>query len=122
MTDSDATPISYMALKKDTPVLSVDGDEIGEVERVLDDQSLDLFDGITVRTSEGLRFADADAVTEITDKYVRTTAASASDLPEPDGPPVYRPNEDAYEKTSLVERVKDAFGDDKPGWKRQKDS
>ena len=68
------------------------------------------------------RFADADAITEITDKYVRTTAASASDLPVPDAPPVYRPNEDAFEKTSLVERVKDAFGDEKPGWKKQKDS
>jgi hypothetical protein len=122
MTDRDATPISYLALKKDTPVLSVDGDQIGEIERVLDDQSLDLFDGITVQTSEGLRFADADAITKITDKYVQTTATSASDLPTPDAPPVYRPNEDAFEKTSLVERVKDAFGDDKPGWKRQKDS
>ncbi len=122
MTDSDATPISYLALKKNTPVLGVGGDEIGAVERVLDDQSLDLFDGITVRTSEGLRFADADVITEITDKYVRTTASSASDLPMPDAAPVYRPNEDAFEKPSLVERVKDAFGDDKPGCKRQKDS
>lgn len=121
MTDRDATPISYLALKKDTPVLSVDGDQIGEVERVLDDQSLDLFDGITVKTSEGLRFADADAITEITDKYVQTTATSAADLPTPHAAPVYRPNEDAFEKPSLVERVK-AFGDDKPGWKRQKDS
>ena len=122
MTDSNATPISYLALKKDTPVLSAGGDEIGEVERVLNDPSLDLFDGITVRTSEGLRFADRDAITEITDKYVRTTATSVSDLPVPDAPPVYRPNEEAFEKDSLVERVKDAFGDEEPGWKRQKDS
>jgi hypothetical protein len=56
--DGNATPISYLALKKDTPVLSAQGDKIGEVERVLDDPSLDLFDGITVRTGEGLRFAD----------------------------------------------------------------
>jgi len=122
MTDRDATPISYLALKKDTPVLSVDGEQIGEVERVLDDQSLDLFDGITVQTSEGLRFADADAITKITDKYVQTTATAASDLPTPSASPVYRPNEDAFEKPSVVERVKDAFGDERPGWKQQKDS
>lgn len=122
MTGGDATPISYLALEKDTPVLSAGGDKIGEVERVLDDPSLDLFDGITVRTSEGLRFADADTIIEITNKYVRTTATSVADLPAPDAPPVYRPNDEAFEKPSLIERVKDAFGDEKPSWKRQRDS
>lgn len=122
MTDGNATPISYLALTKDTPVLGARGDKIGKVERVLDDQSLDLFDGITVRTNEGLRFVDRDAITEITDQYVRTTADSASDLPRPDAPPVFHPNDEAFEKESIVERVKDLFGDEKPGWKRQKDS
>jgi hypothetical protein len=122
MTDGNATPISYLALKRDTPVLSARGDKIGEVERVLDDPSLDLFDGITVRTSEGLRFADRDAITEITNQYVRTTAESASDLPEPDAPPVYHPNDEAFEKESFLERIKDALGDEKPGWEQQKDS
>jgi hypothetical protein len=120
--DGNATPISYLALKKDTPVLSAQGDKIGEVERVLDDPSLDLFDGITVRTGEGLRFADRDVIAEITNQYVRTTAGSASDLPEPDAPPVYHPNEEAFEKDSFMERIKDALGDEKPGWEQQKDS
>ncbi len=122
MTDGNATPISYLALRSDTPVLGVHGDKIGEVERVLDDDSLDLFDGITVRTSLGLRFADRDVITEITDQYVRTTAESASDLPEPDAPPVYHPNAEAFEKDSFLERIKDALGDEKPGWDQQKDS
>jgi hypothetical protein len=122
MTDGNATPISYLALRRDTPVLGVHGDKIGEVERVLDDESLDLFDGVTVRTAVGLRFADRDVITEITDQYVRTTAESASDLPEPDAPPVYHPNDEAFEKDSLLERIKDALGDEKPGWEQQKDS
>jgi hypothetical protein len=121
MADSDGTPISYMALKKDTPVLNASGEKIGVVERVLDDPALDLFDGITVQTGEGLRFVDRDAITELTDKYVRTTAASAAELPEPDGAPIYHPNEDARKKTGFIEKVKDLFGDDKPGWERQKD-
>src|SRR3954454_22997867 len=121
MADSDATPISYMALQPGTQVLSAGGEKIGAVERVLDDPSLDLFDGITVQTDQGLRFVDRDAVTEITDKYVRTTATSAAELPVPDGPPVYHPNADARKKTGFVEKIKDAFGDDKPGWEEQKD-
>ncbi len=121
MEDNDATPISYMAVKKQTPVLSASGEKIGEVEKVLDDPSLDLFDGITVQTPHGLRFADRDAITAITDKWVKTTFASAADLPEPSGPAVYRPNDDARNKTGFVEGIKDAFGDDKPGWERQKD-
>jgi hypothetical protein len=122
VTEGNATPISYLALDKDTPVLDAHGDRIGEVERVLYDQSLDLFEGIAVRTREGLRFADRDVITEITDQYVRTTAESASDLPEPDAPPVYHPNAEAFEKDSFVERIKDALGDEKPGWEQQNDS
>jgi hypothetical protein len=122
MTDDDATPIAYTALQKGTPVLGVDGAQIAEVERVLDDPSMDLFDGITVQTSDGLRFVDADAVSEITDKYVRTTVASASELPVPDAPPTYRPNEEAlHQKDSLWEKTKDLFGSDKPGWDQPKD-
>jgi hypothetical protein len=111
-----------MALKKDTPVLGADGSEIARVERVLDDPAQDLFDGITVRTESGLRFVDADAVVEITDKYVRTSAQSADALPEPSGSPVFTPNEDALtEKDTFLERALDVFGDEKPGWERQKD-
>ena len=121
MDDGDATPISYMAVQKHTPVLSASGEKIGEVAKVLDDPSLDLFDGITVHTDQGLRFADRDTITEITDKWVKTTFASADELPEPSGTAVYRPNEDARKKTGLIEHIKDAFGDDKPGWEREKD-
>ena len=122
MDDRGPNPISYMALKKGTPVLGSDGTEIARVEKVLDDPSQDLFDGITVETEHGLRFVDADAVVEITDQYVRTSANSADDLPEPSGSPVYKPNEDALtEKDTFLERALDVFGDDKPGWERQKD-
>jgi hypothetical protein len=123
MSDRDATPISYMALEKGTPVLSGNGDEIARVEKVLDDPSLDLFDGIVVETQHGTRFVDADAVVEITDKYVRTSAKSADELPESSSSAVLKPNEDALtEKDSFFERALDVTtGDDKPGWERQKD-
>ena len=88
---------------------------------MLDDPSLDLFDGVTVKTHHGLRFADRDSIAEITDKWVKTTFNSADDLPEPSGTPVYNPNEDAGKKTTVGEWIKDGFGDDKPGWERQKD-
>jgi hypothetical protein len=124
MADSDATPISYMALKKGTPVLGADGSEIARVEKVLDDPSLDLFDGITVQCDQGLRFVDADTVVEITDKYVRTSAKSAAELSQPDGPAVLKPNDDALtEKDTVFQRALDVFGgDEKPGWERQKDT
>ena len=119
--DDEATPISYMAVTQGTPVLNPDGQQLGTVERVLDDESLDLFDGITVNTDDGLRFVDADVVTEITDRYVRTSLPSVEDLPEPSGPAVLRPNEDAREKDSFFERARDALGHQRSRWEREKD-
>lgn len=121
MGDGDPTPISYMAVQPGAPVLGATGDEIGAVEKVLDDPALDLFDGMTVQTSVGLRFADRDTITEITDRWVRTTYASADEMPQPSGPEIYRPNADARKKTGFFEKIKDALGDDKPGWEREKD-
>ena len=77
---ADETPIAYEALTKGTPVLTTTGTNIGIVEHVLADSSLDLFDGIVVKTSEGLRFVTADQVGLITTAAVHSKVADA-DIP-----------------------------------------
>jgi hypothetical protein len=74
---TDETPIAYEALTKGTEVLTTTGTKIGIVEHVLADASLDLFDGIVVKTSEGLRFVTADQVGLITTVAVHTKVADA---------------------------------------------
>ena len=56
----DARRISYQALGKGVPVRASGGEQIGAVEHVLQVPELDVFDGIVLRTPDGLRFADAD--------------------------------------------------------------
>ncbi len=85
-------PISYTVLPLVTPVKSGSGETIGMVEHVLEDRSLDLFDGIVIATDHGLRFVDRDAISLITERAVQTdlTDDAVGDLPAPDGDPVYR--------------------------------
>ena len=73
----DATPISYLALEVGTAVESVSGQMIGKVEHVLQIPEEDLFDGIVVRTAEGLRFVTADQVGLITTAAVHSRVADA---------------------------------------------
>ena len=89
---ADDTAISYQAAVLGTPVLSSTGTQIGTLEHVLQIPDLDLFDGIVIATHAGLRFIDADQVREITRSHIRCDIddAQASQLPPPDGPPVYR--------------------------------
>jgi len=74
---ADTDPIAYEVLKKGTPVVTATGTDIGPVEHVLADASLDVFDGIVVKTSSGLRFVTADQVGLITVGAVHTKIADA---------------------------------------------
>jgi hypothetical protein len=74
---ADTDPIAYEALKKGTPVVTATGTEIGTTEHVMADASLDVFDGIVVKTAEGLRFISADQVGLITVGKVNTKVADA---------------------------------------------
>jgi hypothetical protein len=100
---TDETPIAYTALDKGVPVLAADGTRIGTVEHVLQDSSIDLFDGIAVKTDAGLRFVDADLVGRITTTAVHTTLpdADAGALPEPQGTEVLDADPDEYEGNGL---------------------
>jgi hypothetical protein len=118
----DAEPaISYEAANPGTPVLTSDGTEIGTLEHVLKVEELDLFDGIVVATTQGLRFVDADQIEVITAGYIRCTIdrAQAALLHEPDGPPVYRV--DALEDTggSLHDVLGRLFR--RPHWTQEKE-
>jgi Uncharacterized protein conserved in bacteria (DUF2171) len=97
--EGEASRISYQSLGKGVPVRSSDGEEIGTVEHVLQVPELDVFDGIVLKTSGGLRFADANQVADITDQYVvlNLAAEEAERLGRPEGPPVFHadPSEDA---------------------------
>ena len=81
-------PISYLTLEAGTPVLSRDGERVGEVEHVLADAAVDVFDGIVVDVRSGpggWRFADADQVDSIYERGVvlSLSAIEAAKLPEP---------------------------------------
>lgn len=90
--DDLGTPGSYLTLGPQTPVYSSDGELLGEVEHVLADGEVDIFDGIVIDRSVlpgGHRFADASQVAEIYERGVVLTvdAAGAERLPEPSPSP-----------------------------------
>jgi hypothetical protein len=118
---TDETPISYEAAVLGTPVLSSSGAEIGTLQHVLEVPDLDLFDGIVITTKDGLRFIDADQVGVITRSQIRCQLddAQASDLPAPDGPPVYRVDALADTGESLHDRLGRLFR--RPRWIREQD-
>jgi hypothetical protein len=94
----DARRISYQALGKGVPVRASGGEVIGAVEHVLQVPELDVFDGIVLETTSGLRFADAGQVADITDRYVllNLPVEETERLGRPQAPPVYHadPSED----------------------------
>lgn len=75
--------IGYKVLKKGTPVVTSDGEEIGSVARVLDNAREHIFDGIVVRTKERRVFVDAPEVERIYERRVELNidAAGAAALP-----------------------------------------
>jgi uncharacterized protein YrrD len=90
--DDLGQPSSYMVLQPGTPVYSSDGKKLGEVEHVLADADLDVFDGFVVDTSVlpgGHRFVDAPQVDEVYERGVllNVDAAAAEGLPEPSANP-----------------------------------
>ena len=119
MTDDAA--ISYQAAVIGTPVLSNSGTNIGTLEHVLQVPELDIFDGIVLTTGHGLRFIDADHVGEITRSHIqaRLSDSEASQLPPPDGPPVYRVDALEYSGHNLHDYLGRMFG--RPHWKREHD-
>jgi hypothetical protein len=116
--DGDARRISYQALGKGVPVRASGGDLVGTVEQVLQVPDLDVFDGIVLTTADGLRFADADQVADITDRYVTLNlpADQAEQLGQPQGPAVYHADPSEHAGGSLHDWFGRTFG--RGHWKR----
>ena len=108
----DAVPIAYSALDKGVPLLAQSGTQFGTVEHVLQIPEEDLFDGIVVATSDGLRFVDRDQISEITTAYVRCTLTDeqAATLPAPSGNDTFAANALQDAGTSLQDRFGRIFG------------
>ena len=113
--------ISYKAAVVGTPVLSTSGAQIGTLEHVLEIPDLDLFDGIVIATHAGLRFIDADQIREITRSHIQSSLddSQASQLPPPDGPPVYRVDALQYTGHSFHDVLGRLFR--RPHWTREHD-
>lgn len=117
----DGTPIAYSALSKGVPTVTEDGHAFGTVEHVLQIPEEDLFDGIVVRTPDGLRFVDRDQVDRITTTEVRCSISTGQvgSLPQPQGDAVY--DVDALEDSG--QSLHDVFGRlfRRPRWHREND-
>jgi sporulation protein YlmC with PRC-barrel domain len=108
-TGNDAgLPIAYEALASGTPVHDRDGKQVGTIEKVLADEQEDVFDGLVIRTSRGMRFIDAPDVGHIAERRVdlKLTEAEVAEQPEHEtGGPVYRADVPSSRWQDLLRRV-----------------
>jgi hypothetical protein len=90
--EDDGLAVHYTALQPGTPVISSDGQEVGNVVRVLDNYREHIFDGLVIRTTDGVeRFVDAPEVTRTAERAVTLgiTATQVAELgPPEEGPRV----------------------------------
>ncbi|HWD62521.1 MAG TPA: hypothetical protein VG369_08480 [Humibacter sp.] len=116
-----ADPIAYTALEKGAVVTTVGGERLGTVEHVLQDASLDLFDGLAVHTAHGLRFVDAGSITSIATDGVATSIdeTEVAGLPAPDGTAVLDADPEQYEGEGLTAWWGRTFR--RSHWLREKD-
>jgi hypothetical protein len=68
-----ADPVSWLMIKTGWKVLAVDGSEVGEVDEVTGDSSVDIFDGLAIATSAfgKPRYVPSEQVAKITEGAVR---------------------------------------------------
>jgi hypothetical protein len=87
MSDDEGSPIAYTALSRGVAVHAADGQHVGTVHRVQDNEREHIFDGIVVDTPTGRRFVDAPEVARIAERRVTLTisAAAVAELPAHQG-------------------------------------
>jgi len=111
MADDHGAPIAWLVLAEGTPVRTADGHDVGTVRRVLADEGKDIFDGITVDTSDGERFVDASRVGDLYERLVVLTISGdeARSLPEHTAAPaVVEPTPDDIAGDTTGDKVRDA--------------
>jgi len=118
---TEGIPIASDAAKRGTPVLSSSGARIGTLEHVLQVSDLDIFEGIAIATHHGLRFIDADHITQITTTRIQCSLDDdqAAQLPPPSGPPVYSVDALADSGHDMHDALRRVFG--RAHWKRDTD-
>ena len=88
MASDDGYAVHYTELKLGTPVRSSDGQEVGTVAEVLDNQREAIFDGLVIDTpSRERKFVDAPEVERTAERAVtlNITAAEVAQLGPPSG-------------------------------------
>lgn len=71
-------PVSWLMIEEGWKVLDAGGDEVGQVEEVIGDTGVDIFNGLSIATSllTGARYVPAEAVTSITEGCVQLSLSS----------------------------------------------
>jgi hypothetical protein len=113
--EDDGQAISYKALARGTPVRAADGTEVGKVRRVLDNARENIFDGIVIETSSGLRFVDAPEVARIAELAVTLTIPVEEVLELPAPPSVMKQR---WNHSTIVRRTRRVGRD----WRRKWDN
>ena len=72
-------PVSWLLIRPGWKVVAVDGSEVGEVDEVAGDSSVDIFDGLAVATSAfgKPRYVLSEQVGQITDGVVHLSITQA---------------------------------------------
>jgi hypothetical protein len=106
-----ADPVSWLVIERGWDVVDSDGEEVGRVEEVIGDSSVDIFDGLSIYTSllDRPRYVPAEKVLEITQGRVRLdyTKAEVERLAEYEEPPTSAEVES--EKAGLLTRIEAMF-------------
>jgi hypothetical protein len=110
--NDDGYAISYKLLERGVLVVTVDGVEVGRVDRVLENEREQIFDGIVVESERGVLFVDAPEVTRIAEQRVTLSidAEAAQQLPP------YVPGAPEYQANVRGGRLSRLLG---RGWKRR---
>jgi hypothetical protein len=112
--NDDGYAISYKLLEHGVPVVTSDGVAIGTVDRVLENEREQIFDGIVVRSPDrGDLFVDAPEVTRIAERRVTLSidAGEAQKLTQ------YVPGAPEYLANPRAGRLGRLLGGG--GWKRR---
>jgi hypothetical protein len=85
-----ADPVSWLVIERGWRVVRPDGDEIGQVEEVVGDSGVDIFNGLSVRHSAltRARYVPAERVQAIYEGVVALDVDDLKELDEYGEPPV----------------------------------
>ncbi|MEA2372149.1 MAG: hypothetical protein QOH12_2543 [Solirubrobacteraceae bacterium] len=91
--DDHGEQVSYLMVRRGTPVLGRDGVVVGRVRRVLAAERQDVFHGLLIDTAVGDQVVGADQVAAVLERAVvlRLDAAETVGLPRASSDPAARP-------------------------------